>query len=122
MNVNEIELPSYMTSLPQSIVEELSIVEEERVIACGVDPRDGSLVFVTNHATVRSIVPNGQLVPSAASPTLDGRGMYLKLQGSDAVFPVSVHVAIDLGKQCVEGGELFVNDRFVCNVDLSSDT
>lgn len=121
MRVNELSIPSYMTSLPQDVVDSLTSVDDERVIACGVDPKDNSLVFVTNSAAVLLITPNGGLTPAAALPALDGKLIYLSLHGYEQVFPIDVQAAVKSGRQCAEG-DLFVNDRFVCNVSLAQDT
>lgn len=119
---SEVSLPTYMMCLDQETVDDLADFPEERVIACGVHPSDSSLVFVTNKLNVRSISPNGKLVPHAARPAPDGRSMRVSFVGFEGSSVIDVKHAIARGDLCTSGGSLYVNDRYVCNVDMSSDT
>lgn len=119
MNVHELSMPSYMTSLTQDVVDRLHGHEgDERIIASGIDPRDGDLVFVTSSLGVFRITPNGRMRPETALPCFEGRGICLTFKEIKGAYVVASSLAIQSGSPCVDGGDLFVNDRFVCKVDL----
>ena len=118
---NELLLPQYMNSLDQDDIDNLCGIDEDRIIACGINPHDKSLVFVSNKLFVRTIVPNGKLRPLSISPAGDGKGMWITFHGIKGIFPIDVEIAMKYSIQCMNKGELIVNNRIVCNVDLSTD-
>jgi len=118
---NELIFPQYMSVLDNEIINSLLKVEEHRIIACGIDPKDQSLMFMTNRLSVRTIIPNGKMRPMSSFPANDGKGIWIMFQGVEGVFPIEVDVAMKHSTQCTNNGDLFVNDKFICNVDFSCD-
>lgn len=118
----ELSLPDYMNPYPQEVIDVLTQSKEVRVIACGVDPRDNSLTFVTNEAKVMTIIPNSKMFPIAAYPMDDGRAMCVSF--NEVGFKsIDVSKAVVVAKVCNLGeGELFVNGAYVCNIDASDNT
>ena len=112
----EMELPSYLTALSSETIDAITRYDDERVIAAGVHPGDSSLVFVTNKLVALYVKPNGNLVPATAYPGPDGKAMMVTFRGHTGTFVIDSALAAAVGVPCLEGGELFVNDKFICKV------
>lgn len=88
-NLKEISLPSYMSSLSQEEVDELVRLPnaDKLIIACGIHPKDGSLMMLTASTKIFSITPNGKMKPIAAEP-IEG-GAQLKVE---FCLPYGLHI------------------------------
>lgn len=114
----EIELPTYMNTLSQEIIDILTQVEELRVIACGVDPQDNSLIYLTNNREIRSISPNGDLIPKDASPSVDGKSILIRFHGILGQFLIAILLAHDVSVQLLSNASLSVGDKRICDIEF----
>jgi hypothetical protein len=120
---NEIKVPSYMTSLPQSFIDILGNEKDcERVVSCGVDPIDNSLQFITSNSYVGIIeYKNDKHKPVAAIPSWNGDRVFvsfeddLGIQGFDSIMLKSI------SDNAFTKGIVSVNDRYVCDIDLGKE-
>jgi hypothetical protein len=98
-----VSLPSYMSSLSSDLLEEVTenSFEDVRIIACGVDPKDNILYYITNDIEVMCIKPNGKMIPSFAVPTSDGREILVRFGESMAL----------------EKSKVFLNDSYLCDLE-----
>lgn len=117
VDLNELTLPSYMTSLSQGHIDALTAESDVRVIACGVDPSDNSLVFVTNKLEVRQIVPNGKMVPLAAKPSQRGDTILVSFKDIDGNFEILTDLAHSVSKNLMLRSSIFLNHNYLVDLE-----
>jgi hypothetical protein len=73
----KIEIPQYMTALPQSEIDEIQLSGKEGVVlACGFHSASGMIVFVTDRARILEVAPvqlfKRELNVKSSKPILNG--------------------------------------------------
>lgn len=113
--------PPHMAALPQSTIESIATSTDAvgRVLACGVDPRDDSLTIVTFEPAVRTIVPNGRLIPASAVPSEDGRHVNVTFQGHAHVCRLDSAAAISASSDALRGVTIHVGDTYMGELDVT---
>ena len=118
----EVVLPDYMSTLPQEEIDQiLSTSISDAVISCGINP-DKSLVLVTASLSVREIIPNGRLVPDYCRPLEGGVGILVKFEGESKMNYIDASLAIKGGRDCLSESKLFLNDNYLCDVEVTQET
>ena len=115
----EFSLPDYMNVVPRDALTliEMSPDVDSRVFVCGVDS-ENVLYLITGNAELRRIRPNGYLTPTHASPDASGKMVELCFLRSDEVYSVLSSIAIENSESCLESGSLFVNNNYVCDLQI----
>jgi hypothetical protein len=113
-----VSLPSYMSSLSSNLLEEVTenSFEDVRIIACGVDPKDSILYYITNDIEVMCIKPNGKMIPSFAVPTSDGREILVRF-GENSVHAISAGLLLKESSMALEKSKVFLNDSYLCDLE-----
>lgn len=106
-----------MQSLNQDAIDSLSSCPEKgyRIVSCGIV--DECLRIVTGSGSVREISKNGILTPLFAIPLREGRIVSLDIEGRGTK-NVSSNIIIKHSKNCLNKPELFVNNSYVCDVEI----
>lgn len=112
MSIKEIELPEYMSSLTQSLVDEITQVcdNHKRIISCGVNPNDNSLCFVTGDLDVRTIIPNGTMIPVFSKIEFDGSHVQIRFKDAKEDYRVSSETLILESQSCLQDAELLFSN------------
>lgn len=110
----EIDIPTHMSSLSQSFLDSLSKDDiNTRIIACGVDPRDKSLCFVTVQLDTRIIRPNSRYLPKIANPSIDGLMIEIEFENVEGVHQIHHRLAYDNSESCLDLADLYVGDTYI---------
>lgn len=112
----EVSLPDHITPLPQVVIDVVSALRDSavRVVACGIDPRDGFLYVVTGNADVRFVKPGSRIAPTSAYPSHDGSTIGLTLSGDDKLHSVSSDLTLSRSESCFSAlSSLTVNDTYM---------
>lgn len=113
----ELSLPSFMSTLPQSTIEDMNH-NVVRIISCGIDPQDCGLYMVTSELEVKRIVPNGSLRPARAFPSQDGDLVCIIFQNDDdVVHRIESRLILLVAENCLNKSSLYVNDTYMCDVE-----
>ena len=117
-----VELPGHISSLPQDVIDSLVVLPDasERVIACGVDPSDNSLYMISGLLDIRVIRPNGNLIPEKSFPSHDGKRMGIYFKDVEDLKTIDSNLALMNGESCLANASLFVNDTYMCNLEIDS--
>lgn len=117
-----IELPDHMSSLEQEEIDTLTCLTEsnERVISCGIDPSDNSLYMISGMLDIRVIRPNGKLKPEKAFPSHDGKMIGMIFKDVEEVQAIDANLALRNGDSCLTDASLFVNDTYMCSLEIDS--
>jgi hypothetical protein len=118
----EVALPRHMAALPQHSVDFLYGLPDRstRVMAAGVDPRDSSLTMITLDLEVRTLRPNGRLVPTSAVPSDDGRFIGVEFVGGDRVYSINAAMAVSRSEDAMKSASLHVNDTYMSDLEIDS--
>ena len=120
---SEVELPSYMVSLPQSfidIIQESSNESLEKIVSCGIDPQDGNLYIVTSNSYIGIIKSTEKRKPISAFPGWNGEKIYLSfedlgIQGIDSSLMIKSSI------NALNRGIVNVSGRYLCDIDLGEE-
>lgn len=115
----EFSLPDYMNAVPHDVLSllEMSPDIERRILCCGVDS-ENILYLITGNAELRKIEPNGYLIPSRAAPDATGKIVEICFLRSEETYSVLSSMAIENSESCLESGSLFVNNNYVCDLQI----
>lgn len=118
----QLNLPDYMftVSAPMIGLIEMSPDIGERVICCGIDVKDNTLILVTGTSDVRKISPNGYMVPEHARPGKTGKTIELMFVGLDEVFKIDAKIALKNSVSCMTVASLFLHNNYICDVNMTS--
>jgi hypothetical protein len=107
-----------MSSLSSSYLEEvtLDIVEDVRIIACGVDPEDDTLYLITNDIQILYISPNGKMIPKFAVPTNYGKEILIRFD-EESVYSIETCHLLKESSSTLEKSKLFLNDNYLCDLE-----
>jgi hypothetical protein len=119
IGTREIQLPSFMATLPQVIIDEI-FEYDSKVISCGVDPQDGGLYMVTSTSQVKVLRPNGHMLPIDSFPSHDGELIAVSFKSIDGYYGIGAKAALNAAEDCITSAGLFVNDTYMCDLQLSS--
>ena len=110
-----------MTGLSQIFIDEIMSVcdKDERIIACGINPDDSSLCFITGGLDVRSIVPNGELTPVKLNLEFDGRHLHIEFAGRTDSHRVNSVSLIHMSKSCLNISEMSIRNLRIGTLTLS---
>ena len=119
---NELSLPGHMSSLPQGAIDSISTLSDanERVVSCGVDPTDNSLYMISGILDIRVVRPNGNLIPERSFPSHDGKRMGIYFKNVEELQTIDSNLALLNGESCLTNASLFVNDTYMCNLEIDS--
>ena len=123
MKNSEIILPSHMSSLSQNIIDNLLETSDDignRILACGINPSDNSLYIISGLLDVKVIRPNGKLKPKKAFPCYDGSRIGIIFDNIEDIQTIDSSLALHEGKSCFENTSLFVNDTYLCDLEIES--
>ena len=111
-----------MSSLPQGAIDSISTLSDanERVVSCGVDPTDNSLYMISGILDIRVIRPNGNLIPDRSFPSHDGKRMGIYFKNVEELQTIDSNLALLNGESCLTNASLFVNDTYMCNLEIDS--
>lgn len=109
--MKEISIPDYITPLPQPEIDELSVRKDADmlIIACGVHPKDQSLMMITAGAQVFSIVPNGKMIPKFAEPVAGGEYVRVMFNPPYGLHMFDSRSALSMAKNETDNAQLQVN-------------
>jgi hypothetical protein len=118
----QLDLPDFMCTVSFAMIGliEMSPDISERVICCGIDETDNSLILITGTSDVRKITPNGYMKPRMARPGKTGKTIELAFVGIDEVFKIESKVALKNSVSCMSHASLFLHNNYVCDVDMTS--
>ena len=121
--VKEISIPDYITSLPQEEIDDISSRKDADmlVIACGVHPKDQSLMMITGGAQVFSIVPNGKMVPKFAEPVSGGEYVRVMFHPPYGLHMFNSRSALSAARNETDDAQLQVNGVALGNLTSGSD-
>lgn len=116
----QVDLPDFMNMITPSMLKliEMSPDFNERIISCGIDTRDNSLLLLTGGIEVRKISPNGYMKPIDAKPGKTGKTIELTFKGVDEEFSILSKVALKNSISCMTDASLFFRNNYICDVDL----
>ena len=123
-----VSLSPFMVSLMQEDIDLLKDVDshDTRIVACGVDPKDGIAVFVTLNSLVYTFDPKTRYIPEGLYlPTRSGQEVFLpntkgRWPGISKGFYVDSSWILERSKSAMEESSLYVKDTYLC--DISSRT
>jgi len=115
----EIKIPSYLTCLSQERINALLKLDDlnDRIIASGVDPKDGKVVLILASGIIMLFdgdsyyIPRGRYIPNP-----DGKTVFLSNEngrwpGTVEGFNVESAWIIAKSVSALKNSELFVNDK-----------
>lgn len=116
----EISLPPHITCLSEDLVDDIFSVYDaaDRIVACGIDPRDSSLCLLTGDLNVRQISPNGTMIPTDAFPEFDGRHIVMSFKDYPGIFRIRSEVAIGMSESCLDGAEVALGGMKLASIDI----
>lgn len=123
MKNSEIILPSHISSLSQNVIDKLLETSDDignRILACGINPSDNSLYVISGFLDIKVIRPNGNLKPKKAFPLHDGSKIGIIFDSIEEIQTIDSNLALREGKSCLENTSLFVNDTYLCDLELES--
>jgi len=123
----EIELPDYMISLSQELVDNVlsDSSTDIRIVACGVHP-DGKVTLITSKAEVRTFDPVSFHVPEGMYvPLPGGTEVYLpntngRWPGLPRGFQVKSSWLLENSQSAFDGASLQVNNRYIGEIDVTT--
>lgn len=110
----------FTVSAPMIGLIEMSPDIGERVICCGIDAKDNSLILITGTSDVRKISPNGYMTPRHAHPGRTGKTIELMFMDLDEVFKIDAKIALKNSVSCMTFASLFLNNNYICDVNMTS--
>lgn len=111
-----------MKCLTQEEIDEIhSSSLKERILACGVND-EKELWMITSELEVRYIRPNGRLVPVTAFPTGIGTKIVMFFEDSSDLNVIDANVAIKHSTDGLNDSHLYVNDNYMCDIQLTGHT
>lgn len=118
-----VEIPHHMRSISQDFIDQVSELPDRsmRIISCGVDPRDSSLCILTGDLRVRTIVPNGTMVPIDAAPEFDGIHISVLFLNQEEHRLRSESV-IKMSSGCMEDAQILTSNSSLGTLVLVNDT
>lgn len=107
-----------MSSLSQEDVDEITHLPHaaELIIACGIHPKDGSLMIVNANAQVFSITPNGKMKPTTAQPIHKGEHIKIIFCKPYGLHIIDSKIAIMNAKIETSKMQLNVNGTELCTL------
>lgn len=118
IGTRELQLPSFMSTLPQHAIDEF-VEHEQKIISCGIDPKDGGLYMVTSQLQVKVLHPNGHLKPLDAFPSADGELLAVSFESIEGYYGIRSTSALEIATDCINSADMFINDTYMCNLELT---
>ena len=120
--MKEISIPDYIIPLPQAEIDKISSQKDADVliIACGIHPKDQSLMMITGGAQVFSIKPNGKMIPKFAEPVTGGEYVRVMFNPPYGLHMFNSRTALSMAKNETDNTQLQVNGVSLGN--LTSET
>jgi len=117
---NEIEIPEYMVSLPQSFIDILKNNQEDhdRIISCGVDPSDDTLYFITFSSYVGFIKSNEKHRLLSAFPSWNGDTVYVSFEDELGIQGLNSSVVKRMSTNAVTNASISIGGRSLCGIDI----
>ena len=115
----EIKIPSYLTCLSQERINALLKLDDlnDRIIASGVDPKDGKVVLILASGIIMLFdgdsyyIPRGRYIPNPDGKTVFHSNENGRWPGTVAGFNVESAWIIAKSVSALKNSELFVNDK-----------
>lgn len=119
---NEIEVPEYMVTLPQSFIEIINqeIKNVDRIISCGVDPKDNTLYFVTLTSYVGIIKSTEKHKLMSAFPSWNGEMIYVSFEDELGIQGLNARIVKRMSTDAVSSASVSIDGRYVCELDIES--
>jgi len=118
----EVSLPEYMSTLPQEEIDRILAEDaNDAIISCGINPIDRCLMLITSTLSVREIKPNGRLIPDYCRPLEGGTGILVKFERESKVNYIDAALAIDRSQDCLCESKLFLNNNYLCDVEVKQE-
>lgn len=120
----ELSVPEYMSILSQDDIEEILELEriENRIISCGIHPKEESLILITADLNTRQLPPSEKLKPSYCRPLRYGTGILLMFRGEDKINFIDSDLLIRASQDCLCDSKLFLGDSYMCDVEVIPST
>lgn len=118
IGTHELQLPTFMSILPQHAIDGFSS-HEQKIVSCGIDPHDGGLYMVTSQSQVKVLHPNGHLKPIDAFPSADGELLAVSFESVEGYYGIKAALALEVAVDCINSADMFINDTYMCNLELT---
>lgn len=118
----QLSVPEYMSVLSQEDIEEILELEqiENRIISCGIHPKEESLIVVTADLNTRQILPSTKMRPFYCKPLRYGTGILLMFRGEDKLNFIDSTLLLQASQDCLCDARLFLKDSYMCDVEVIS--
>ena len=117
IGTHELQLPSFMSTLPQHAIDQFEH-HEQKVVSCGIDPQDGVLYMITPMPQVKILRTNGDLKPIDAFPSGNGDMLAVSFESIEGYFGIKSASALQVADNCINSAGMFINDTYMCNLEL----